>query len=447
MTPQDLIPGLIAGGSTATPPVDAPIVANPTDVATPKQDVAAPPTSGVAVSPAPEGSPATAVEPVVSPDEANSLDASIADSAAAADPELAQKPGFQNLRASYLQRVQQVKDLSSRVAELEAGQTDALLNINAPAEDWAVKEQLDGIRQNFAPYYNRIAWEMMERHLPEVLPVFLANATQLPAEMRPLVEASATAILQSYTGLEPEEIGAAIRMYRQSQGGALSPPTIGQTGYAPNQGTDVSQLAFQYGLDSNDPKHFALLTQISAQQRELSEMKSSVQTLTQGEQKRLEQTGEGKLTEQLGTFKNNLFARIDLPQGYEEDKADLERSVNQAFESDPTVVQARSNLLKFYRQGTPDLKAAAGELTKIQTRLSYHYKSITEPRIARIRELERFKTAQTQQQQQSPQIPSNVGSAPPPSATPSLTGRVSPEQAAERAVERWRAAQVAKPKF
>lgn len=363
-----------------------------------------------------------------------------------ADPELQAKPGFQNLRSSYQKRVQEVQTLNQRIQELEGGSSDTLIKIDAPADSWTVGEQLSEMQTNLAPYYNKMAWTIMEKHLPEVLPVFLENPTQLPAELRPLVEASATAILQSYTGMEPEQIGEAIRFYKQQMGlGATS--SVG--GFNPSQTPvqtptqDLAQLANQHGLDPSNPQHASLLSSIATQQKELASLRASVEEVQKGNETRLVQTGQSRIGEQVEGFKTNLLAKVQFPQGYDHVRREVEDRVMSAFDRDTQVIAAKTDLEKFYKQGTPDLRAAASKLTTLQTRLAFHVKQIAEPRQAEVAELERLKTLTTQTQQTVKNPPPGSGSNPSPTPFNS-SAKVTVDNAADLAVERWRASKLAK---
>lgn len=364
-------------------------------------------------------------------------DASKEDSALPpADPELEAKPGFQNLRSAY-------EDLKSRYAQLEAsqgGDPDAYLKIDAPVDSWDVGSQLDKLKSEVPPYYNAMAWSIMERHLPEVLPVFLEDITSLPPAIQNLVESSATAILQSYTGMEPEEIGEAIRLYRQTQGVTTPAPVAQTQGSVPP--VDLAQLAYQNNLDVNNPAHAALLQNLASQARELNQLRSSVNELTRGEQSRVEQGSQARVNEQIESFKTNLLSKVTVPPGYEYVKNEITDRVMSAFERDPVVRQARTNLEKFYKQGTPDLRAAASEVTKIQTALANHVKAISEPRLKEIQDLETLKTLTSQTQAGVKNIPAGTGTGTPMAPQGKIDKPISPDSIGDLAWERYKASRV-----
>lgn len=354
--------------------------------------------------------------------------ASIADSAPAVDPELESKPGFQNLRTQYQTLKAELESLKAVNVESQ----DSYLTLDAPVEDWDAGTHLDKLRDEVPPYYNKVAWTLIERHLPDVLPAFLQDEATLPPEMKELIDASAVAILQKYTGMEPEQIGEAIRQYRQ------------QLGYSPVSGQqspsiDITQLAYQNGLDPANPAHFGLLTQIAQQQRELSQLRSGMNELTAAEGVRMAQTSQAKVNEQVESFKTNLFAKIEVPTGYDYVKSEIVDRVTNAFERDPIVVKAKENLEKFYKQGTPDLRAAASEVNRLQTKLSSYFKEISEHRLNEVKEIERLKSQVSQNQQGVKNIPSGTGVSPTMAPNTVAGQQITPSNASSIAVERWRA--------
>lgn len=431
--PEDILSGSTAGSTDDSPPSSTTTGADvPTSVAPTTQEqvaIGSPTVADGASAPDQSGQPATAGGSA----EDSPTSTEDAFDKASADPELSAKPGFQNLRQAY-------QTLKDKVAELETSQVDSYLKIDAPVDDWKVEEQLDSLATNLAPYYNKMAWNLMERHLPDVLPVLLDNPTKLPPDLAPLVEASATAILRHYTGMEPEEIGEAIQLYRSGR----SAPVVAGTGMTGTP-TDLTQLAQQADLDPANPQHFALLNNFSAMQKELAALKASVDDVRQKEVGRFEESGRQKLVQQIESFKGDLLAKVQLPQGYEHVQSEIADRLAWAFERDPAVITAKANLEKFYKQGTPDLKAAASEVGKLQTRMAFHFKSIAEPRLAEVAELEKLKTQTSQQQAGVRNIAPGAGTGTSPAPQTRSGVVITPDNAADIALERWRASKIGKP--
>ncbi len=344
------------------------------------------------------------------------------------DSDLEAKPGFQAVRSSYNKMKERAYAAEQELSNLKStadSTPDSFLQVNAPVDDWDADAQLERLRTEVPPYYNKMAWAVIERHLPDILPVFLDNTQKLPPDLAPLVEASAAAILKAYTGLEPEHIGAAIRQYQASMG--LTPnvasPTIGQNqSPAP---VDVNQL----GLDPTNPAHLAVA-------RKLAQLESSVQGLTQAEETRLGQTSQQRIITQVDSFKSNLLSKVEVPPSYDYVKGEIADRAERAFERDPAVVQAKTNLERYYKQGTPDLRAAAAEVNRLQERYSFHFKAIAEPRLNEVKELERLKAQIGQTQAGVKNIPSGTGMGAPIGQPARIGSPITPESIGDLAWER-----------
>lgn len=413
----------------------------------------APPATGVQVSAESQIQPdAQQKEEVVLGSPAASVDgvskASIAESAPAEFPEEAPKQeGWKNFRTAYQTQGQELTAAKARISELEqqVPQTESYLQITGPVEDVDFHSQLDKMRDEVPPYYNAVAWTIMERHLEDVLPVILENPDLVSSDLKNMVEASATKILTAYTGLQPNQIAEAIQAYRSgsgSYGGAQ--PFSGKPMGTQSPSTDVNQLAYSLGLNPLDPTHQPIIQALAAQQGQIAQLSTSVGSLNQAEEARTVQGASQRVTEQIGQMRTDLLAKVTVPQGYEHVKGEIEDRVTSAFERDPAVQQARKNLEGYYRQGTPDLRAAAAEVTKLQSRLAVHIKAIAEPRIAEVSEYEKLKSLVSQTQAKTTQIPPGTGQTVPqggrPQALPSTGNAV--EDTVNSVMDRYRASKL-----
>lgn len=343
---------------------------------------------------------------------------------------------------SYQARLAELEAERAKVSELEAQINEGFLRLDAPVETWKVGEYLDGLRDKAGAYYDKLGWAILERHLPQALPVFLQDPSGLPPQLRPMVEQTAVNIITGYTGLSEQDVINAITQYKQGGGGMQT-----ATGMQAQPEANVQQLAYQYNLDPANAEHAALLNHILATGQQLQSVQGQLDKFQQTQTERETQETMGRLNSTIEGIRGDILGKVAVPQGYESYKGRIENLARFSFDSDPVVQQARANAEAYYRQGTPDLRAAAGELAKIQTRMSYHIKEASDAILAPIVELENLKSQISAKQEGVKNFPPNAGTAGS-SAAPSGAGLgpmpTDPKGWAERAALRYRESQLAK---
>lgn len=299
--------------------------------------------------------------------------------------------------SSYQQRVAEITNLRTQVETLSR---ENYLPIDRPADEWDVTAHLQRMSNEMPEYYNRLAWENVTTHLPEVLPMLLQDPSGLPPELVPVMESAALNVIQAYTGLTGDQLIEAITQYR----GASGAPYSGQP----------SASAEQYGLDPvNNQGHAALLRHLESQQRELAGLRESVTGFENTTTARANSEASAKLHTVIDQSRSTLLSKIEVPKGHESALTRIESLVKAGFDSDPIAQTAMESALKFYRQGTPDLSSAAVEVSRMQGRLEHHVQEAVKTILEPIAELERLKLQMSQLQGGVRHIPSG-GTAPVP---------------------------------
>lgn len=317
---------------------------------------------------------------------------------------------------------------AGRVAELEAALNEVPFRIDAPAEDWDVAAKLAAFREANPLYYDRMGWEIISQHLPQVLPLFLEDPNGLPSDLQPMVERMGESILTRWTGLSPEQIGQAISQYRNNY--AAPAPSAQSAG-----GEGVVE---QYGLDPYNPQHQALIQQLNANEQRMNALQARLDGFGENVERAKADEGVRAFQGTIDAYKNSLLDKVPVPAGYDYLKAEIAQVAQLAFDNDPIAKAAMEKARAFYAQGTPGLQAAAGEIAKVQHQLSTHIKNVSEQKLKPIVELEQMKAAATQKQQQTINFPPNSGGSPNP-ASPRSSERITPMNAGEIAAARWRA--------
>ncbi len=406
------MPDVLLPGSDGAPPAPDPSVPTPTDPTSQTGSVEAPPTA--------DSGP---------PQPASGAEASTEESAL---PEAAPVgEGWKNFRSSYQNRVEELKEAKAKLTEFES-KGDPLISIDAPAEEWDVAGYLDKAKTEAAPYYNRLGWEVITRHLPDVLPLLLEDPSGFAPETPALLARSAVTILQTYSGLNPQQIGEALAQYKSGT------QAFGTPSYPPaSTAVGMSTMATQFNLDpSSDPAHAALVAHLAKSNAQLEEMRGQVAELNKATSQEKEAKSLGLLNSTLDSTRSTMLAKVEVPPGYEHMKSEIDDTVRYRFDQDPLVRAAKTRLEGFYRQGTPDLRSAAGEMTKLNDRLAFHVSEVSKARLAPIIELEKYKTTTSTTAANTRNFPANAGTGAPLSGTTGDRVPITPQNAGDIAIQR-----------
>ena len=170
-----------------------------------------------------------------------------------------------------------------KLAELEAQGDFVGIKVDAPAEQWNVKEQLDNLP---AAFQNKLIGSVFSEHLPQFVEESLANPQENPEEFQ-LLDQAAAVIAQRTFGRPLQEIKAIFDLTRD-----LTPDQVYQLvsgtgqGYQPNNGVPQSgvapqlplaQQAIAQGYQPDDP----YVQQLRARDIEYGQLQSQIKTMQQ----------------------------------------------------------------------------------------------------------------------------------------------------------------------